>query len=73
MGSMNELVSKIRARGKGINRQDIAELLASVGGPGEKREDKTQAVLDLYKQVGANPNNSQGHSVIDTLMTWGEF
>ncbi len=50
-----------------ITRQDIADLLKSIGKPGEKRDDKLKAVQELELK------NNQGHSVESTLDSYAEF
>lgn len=58
---MSEVAKEIRTR------QDMADLLASIGKPGEKRDEKFAAVAELNKQ------NYQGHDVTDTLESYVEF
>lgn len=53
---------------RNITRSDIAELLASIGAPGKKRELKIKSVQSLKLRT-----NRQGHHVHDTLETYGEF
>ena len=53
--------------------KEISELLKSVGKPGEKQEEKKQAVKDLFDERGVRSNNPQGHSVADTLSSYPEF
>lgn len=48
-------------------RTDIAALLASIGKPGEKRDEKIAAVQELGLK------NSQGHGVELTLETFAEY
>lgn len=48
-------------------RQDMADLLASIGKPGENREEKLAAVTALNKQ------NRQGHDVLTTVESYSEF
>lgn len=50
-----------------ITRVDIANLLKSIGEPGEKRDEKTQAVESL------NRTNRQGHNVSLTLSSYLEW
>lgn len=71
---MDEIIKNIKLRPiQTPTRLDIAELLASVGKPGEKLDEKEQAVLDLFEAVSAYPNNSQGHSVVSTLDSYEEM
>lgn len=48
-------------------REDLEALLASIGPPGEKQEEKLEVVraLDL--------KNSQGVNIAETLSTYGGF
>lgn len=50
-----------------LTRDDIAALLASIGAPGEKQDEKTAAVTELAKI------NSQGIGLEQTLHSYGEF
>lgn len=50
-----------------LTRQDISELLISIGKPGKKRDEKIEAVKQLEKQ------NSQGIDVIHTLDSFEAF
>lgn len=50
-----------------ITRQDIADLLVSIGGPGEKRQEKIQAVRDLGK------TNFQSIKLEDSLESYSEY
>lgn len=59
-------VEELKAKGN-ITRQDISELLASIGAPGEKQDEKIAAVAEL------GLFNAQGHGVHDTLSTYGAF
>lgn len=40
-----------------VTRQDISDMLASIGAPGENREEKLTALASLNKQ------NRQGHDI----------
>lgn len=59
---MEELKKKRR-----LTREDIANLLISIGEPGEKQDEKMQAVQEL------NRNNRQGHGIHETLESYQEF
>lgn len=48
-------------------REDVAKLLASIGAPGTKREEKIAAIKDL------GMSNTQGHDLSLTLDTYGEY
>jgi len=50
-----------------VTREDLAQLLASIGKPGKKREEKLAAVKAL------NVQNSQGHDLSLTLESFQEF
>lgn len=50
-----------------LNRQDIADLLKSIGKPGEKRDEKIAAVKELDKQ------NSQGIDLSDSLNSYEAY
>lgn len=50
-----------------ITRQDIADLLASIGKPGEKHDEKYAAVVELEKQ------NSQGVKLEDSLASYEQW
>lgn len=52
---------------KSITRTDIAILLASFGAPGENREEKRNAVIELEKQ------NTQGVKLVDSLSSYFEW
>lgn len=52
---------------KRLTRTDIAELLASIGEPGEKHQEKLDAVMELEK------SNFQGIPLHETLETYKEF
>lgn len=64
---MNEIYSRILNAGNVPSRQDIADLLASVGKPGEKREEKRQVVQHLFEEGGWKSTNFQGHSLFDDI------
>lgn len=50
-----------------ISRQDIADLLKSIGEPGEKLDEKTTAVRELEKK------NFQDIMLHDSLLSYSEF
>ena len=56
-----------------ITRQDIAEILAGVGAPGEKLEEKRAAVEAFFTENNAKPKNKQGIYVIDEIKTYREY
>lgn len=50
-----------------LTRQDIADLLASLGAPGENQDAKIAAVKELNKE------NSQGIPLQNSLTSYSEF
>jgi hypothetical protein len=52
---------------------DIHELLASIAPPGQKLEEKKQAVKELFEDEGENITNMQGISVLEDLTSYPEF
>lgn len=73
---MDEVISRVMNKGGLPDRQDIADLLASIGKPGEKREEKRRAVLELIDETGHNGLNGvsgQQFHVADNLHTWQEY
>lgn len=60
-------VEELKTKGKGISRQDICDLLSSIGKPGEKQDEKIKAV----KELGLT--NQQGIGVEVTLHSYAEF
>lgn len=56
-----------------IKMSEIHELLASIAPPGQKLEEKVQAVKELFEDEGENINNIQGISVLDDLPAYAEF
>ncbi len=50
-----------------LTRTHIADLLTSIGKPGEKREEKLQAVIELEKK------NSQGYGIELSLESYEEW
>jgi hypothetical protein len=70
---MQDVLTKIVESGRVPTRQDIADLLASVAPPGQSRAAKEAAILTLFEEAGHSDSNSQGHSVITTLDSYGEY
>ncbi len=56
-----------------IKMSDIHELLVSIAPPGQKQEEKTQAVKELFEDEGEPMNNIQGISVLEDLNSYAEF
>lgn len=52
---------------------DISNLLASVGKPGKKQEEKIEAVKQLFKDTNSSGVNIQGHAVWESLESYPEF
>jgi len=52
---------------------DISNLLASIGKPGEKQEEKIDAVKKLFSDTNSSGVNIQGHAVWDSLDSYPEF
>jgi hypothetical protein len=52
---------------RNITRTDIAELLASLGEPGQNREEKLAALKSLNRQ------NRQGHDLSVTAESYREY
>jgi hypothetical protein len=61
-----EQINKLKSQ-KSISRGDIEELLASIGGPGENRQEKIGAVKQLNKA------NFQGIRLEQTLESYRNF
>ena len=56
-----------------VTMNDISELLASIGLPGEKPDEKKQAVIDLFESKGLSGENMQGHHVAEDLSSYPEY
>jgi hypothetical protein len=56
-----------------IKMSEIHELLASIAPPGQKQEEKTQAVKELFEEEGDKITNIQGISVLDDLAVYPEY
>lgn len=52
---------------------EISKLLAKIGKPGEKRDDKKQAVKDLFTERGASRLNPQGFDILNDLESYMEY
>lgn len=61
-----DIVEKLKTQ-QTLSRSDIAELLASIGAPGESLQEKKDAVAQLNKQ------NFQLYKIEDTLSTYAEY
>ena len=54
-----------------LTRQDIAEVLVALGGPGENREGKRRSIKDLCEKRRTGTAN--GHAVWDALDDFPEY
>lgn len=71
---IDEIADRIRARGTHVpTRQDIADLLRSVGKSGQYPEAKRAAVQELLSRLHHSGLNSQGFSLLEDLESYGEF
>lgn len=71
---LDEIAIRIEQRQSKIpTRADISDLLASVGDPGLEQDEKRLRIGELFTRLGANPHNSQGHSVLDDLESYEEY
>ena len=71
---LDNLVSKIRQRKSTIpTRQDIADVLESVGEPGIKQQEKLETVESLFSNLGHGHKNNQGHDLLDDLEGYGQW
>lgn len=64
---MDTIIAEIKEQKRIPNRVDIARLLAGVGEPGERREEKDAAVRRLFDELGQLTTNFQGHDATDSL------
>ena len=63
---MSNFIDELKAKRK-ITRDDIEQLLASIGKPGENHQEKIDAVKELNKA------NNQGIKLEDTLESFRGF
>lgn len=70
---MEKVFSQIVNKGEIPKNADINDLLESIGAPGEKREEKTEAVKRLFDELGHHGTNFQGHAVWDDLTSWEAY
>lgn len=70
---MEQVLSRILNSEGPPTRQDIADLLASIGSPGKKRTQKAAAVKRLFDELGHSGLNAQGHHVADDLTSYEAF
>lgn len=59
-------LEELKKKGK-LTRQDVADLLTSLGEPGKNREEKLGAIRELSKK------NGQGFSIEMTLDSYQEY
>lgn len=69
---MDQVFNQIVEKGGAPTRDDIAALLASVGKPGKKRDEKKQAVERLFSEVGGGVN-PQGFHVVEDLESYEAY
>ena len=55
-----------------LTRSDIADVLVSIGKPGEKRTEKQQAIKELCEAKNTGMGLG-GHSVAETLSDWVQY
>jgi len=70
---MNPVLVRLLEKGSTPTQADIAELLASVGAPGEHQAEKEAMVRQLFDELGHPGTNPQGFHVAEDLSTYGEF
>lgn len=68
---MNDVTKSKRDKAGPLSRQDIADVLVSVGLPGQKRDEKVQVIKDLCKARGDGETNN--HGVWDTLEDYPQY
>lgn len=68
---MDVILERVRTNQNQVTRTDIAELMASIDVPGEKLDDKKQAVRELYENLALGTDETT--RVLDTLRTYGEY
>lgn len=64
-----ELIASIIEQNRGITRQDINDVLESVGPSGELREEKRNAINELLR----GSHDTANGSVLDTLDGYGAW
>lgn len=69
----NSVFNRIVNAGKVPSNADLAELMASIGAPGDKRAEKREAVSRLFDEMGYRATNIQGAAVADGLTLFKEF
>lgn len=70
---MQDVFDRIVNTGNEPTRQDLADLFEVIGAPGEKRDEKLAAAQKLFEATGHRQTNSQGHSILDALDSFGGF
>lgn len=56
-----------------ITQADISAVLAEVGKPGQKQDEKVDKVRELFEAKGESGMNFQGVHVVDTLDSYPEY
>lgn len=69
---MNTVAQQKLSLNRELTRADIADVLKSVGKPGEKRDEKIAAVREMCEAMNTG-RNTQGHPIWDTLDEWEDF
>ena len=64
-----EIIDTIVSSGSSITRQDINDVLVSVGQPGQLQEEKRIAIMKLLQ----NNHETSNGSILDTLDSFGAF
>jgi hypothetical protein len=70
---MKDVYDRIMGKGVIPSMPDIAELLTSIGPPGEKRAEKEAAVRRLFDELGVRAVNNQGHHLADSLSGYPQY
>jgi hypothetical protein len=69
---MNTVMEQKLAKAGELTRTDIAEVLASIAKPGEKRAEK-QATIKQLCETKNTGRSMDGHGIWDTLADWSQF
>lgn len=66
MPSMDNVIEKYKNK-PDLSREDVADILKSIGKPGEKQDEKIATITQLGKA------NFQGHNIALALTSYPEF
>lgn len=69
---MNETIQRVLNQEHEPTMKDISDILASIGKPGQKLEEKNRAIKFLFQERGGGIN-FQGHAVWDDLQSYVEY